>query len=777
MSIDIDNIFKATAQASGAFLVSNGQGLYVPAYQRPYSWSKENVDRLFEDAIHGLNLLLKRDKTISFLGTVIAIHDTRYTTVQPIFRNEMPQRVMTLIDGQQRLCTFLMVNIAAHSLASSLLKRISKLTEPHFNWLRDELEKLSADLKDCLILDMRTGDALHRYYPRIVRSYDDVWSKREGQARYDSSIARLIWEYFQHIEDDATKVFKYDPKKASGEPDPKYSSVVTVFKSIQRQVKDLTDRKASDSDFPEILRMIQAASFTEAIWNYQLPDEVNTYVRDHADDAKFDQFAQGFRLLVLAKYLGERMAFTVVTADSEDDAFDMFEALNTTGEPLTAFETFKPKVIEAETMARYENSPSHSYVTEIENYLMHFKKAEAKQSATSEMLVPFALAETGEKLQKRLTDQRRYLREQFEHTDLSDLSKKREFVQRLAHMATYIRLAWTVPEGGDPKFDKAGTPSQETLVGFEMLRDLKHHITIAPLSRFFSAVLVAEDDKLASQAKNFFEAVQASIAFSTLWRAAFGGTNNIDARYRSIMSEKLLGEIPPLAVRPREGAGAVSLSNYKKALRHFLIKEGIGSRAEWVARAMRTPVYDANKSLTRYLLFLASHDAVPDAAEPGMIVKGRDGVAPILTLDRWKDTDCLTIEHIAPQRNPGSWEPKLYDDPETIDTLGNLTLLPPDENGILANKPWEQKRAIYRILAAKTEEEFEARKKAASKDGLNFSQRADEILKTSNYLSMCESVSLRAESWTEAFVSKRSERIAQMAWDRLAPWLSLDKAP
>ena len=89
MSIDIDNIFKATAQASGAFLVSNGQGLYVPAYQRPYSWSKENVDRLFEDAIHGLNLLLKRDKTISFLGTVIAIHDTRYTTVQPIFRNEM----------------------------------------------------------------------------------------------------------------------------------------------------------------------------------------------------------------------------------------------------------------------------------------------------------------------------------------------------------------------------------------------------------------------------------------------------------------------------------------------------------------------------------------------------------------------------------------------------------------------------------------------------------------------------------------------------------------
>lgn len=775
MSIDIDNIFKATAQASGAFLLSNGQGLYIPAYQRPYSWSRDNVDRLFEDAIHGLNLLLKRDKTISFLGTVIAIHDTRYTTVQPIFRNEMPQRVMTIIDGQQRLCTFLMVSIAAHALSANVLRNISKQSEPHFTWLHDELQKLSADLKDCLILDMRTGDALHRYYPRIVRSYDDVWSKRDGQARYNSPIARLIWEYFLHIEADASTSFKYEPKRPSGDVDPKYSSVVTVFKAIQAQMRDLTTKKAADSDFPDMLKMIQAASFTEAIWNYQLPEDVTTYVRDRAADLKYDLFSQGFRLLVLSKYLTDRMAFTVVTADSEDDAFDMFEALNTTGEPLTAFETFKPKVIEAETMARYENSKSHGYVSEIENYLTHFKKAEAKQSATSEMLVPFALAETGEKLQKRLTDQRRYLREQFDHSDLSDLSSKRAFVQRLANLSSYVRLAWTVPEGGNPSFGKAGVPDLETLVGFEMLRDLKHHITIAPMSRFFSAVLIADEDHVTAQAQTFFQSIQATVAFSALWRAAFGGTNNIDARYRSLMSEGIKGDIPPLAVRPRDGTGAVSLANYKRALRHFLEREGISTKQEWVSRAIRTPIYAANKSLTRYILFLASHDAATDPAEPGMILKGRDGVAPILTVDRWRDSACLTIEHIAPQRNPGSWNSKLYDDPETIDTLGNLILLPPDENGVLANKHWDKKRAIYRILSAKTEDEFQSFKKEAASIGLSFSQRADDILRNSKYLAMCESVSLRHEDWTQEFVIRRSERIAQLAWDRLAPWLDLQR--
>lgn len=773
MPIDIDNIFKATAQASGAFLESSGQGLYIPAYQRPYSWSRDNVDRLFEDAIHGLNLLDKRPETISFLGTVIAIHDTRYTTVQPIFRAEMPQRVMTIIDGQQRLCTFLMINIAVHALASQLLKFKTNKDEPHFIWLHEELEKLAAYLRDCLILDMRTGDKLYRYYPRIVRSYDDVWSKRKGQARYRSPIARLIWEYFQHIENASTKDFKYAPKKPSGGADPQYSSVVTVFERIKRRVFNLAARKDDADEFPAILNIIQSTSFTDAIWNYQLPEDVTAYVRDHSDDTNFARFSKGFRLLVLSKYLSERMAFTVVTADSEDDAFDMFEALNTTGEPLTAFETFKPKVIEAEGTSRYENSPSHEYVREIEKYLTHFEKAEARQAATSEMLVPFALAETGEKLQKRLTDQRRYLREQFEHADLSGLDKKREFVQRLAHMSTYIRLAWTVPEGGDPQFDRAGTPTQETLVGFEMLRDLKHHITIAPLARFFSAVLTAEEGQKQAQANNFFDAIRASIAFSTLWRAASRGTNNIDARYRSIMSEKLQGEIPPLATRPREGAGAVSLSNYKKALRQFLINERIGTKADWIYRAVRTPVYSANRTLTRYLLFLASHDAVADPEEHGMISKGRAGVAPILSLERWKDTDCLTVEHIAPQRNPGNWEAGLYEDPDTINTLGNLTLLPPDENAILANKPWDQKRAIYRILASKTEAEFDQRKREAAGIGLDFSQRADEILKSSKYLAMCESVSLRQEDWTTEFVRERSKSIAQMAWDRLAPWLGL----
>ena len=778
MSIDIDNIFKATAQDSWSFLVTNGQGCYIPAYQRPYSWGKDNVDRLFEDAIHGLNLLLKREKTISFLGTIIAIHDTKYTTVQPIFRSEMPQKVMTIIDGQQRICTFAMVNIALHNLAQQLLPRIRGNSDPSFMWLADQAAQLIAHLEDTLFLDMRTGDEEYKYYPRIVRSYDDVWSKRRGQARYDSPIARLIWEYFAHSRSETChKIFKYEPKTSGGESDHHHASVESVFGFIKKLVRDITGAKTEEFDFPDLLNIVQSNHFVEAIWNFQIPEEVTNYIRDNQDQPAYERFAQLLRVVILARYICQRMAFTVVTAESEDDAFDMFEALNTTGEPLTAFETFKPKVIEAETMREYEHSPSFAHVEEIEQYLMHFKKAEDKQKATSEMLVPFALSETGEKLQKRLTDQRRYLREQFESDALQELDDKRRFVQRLSHVAKYMRIAWRIPgptgATQKPSFDRAGETDDETLVGFQVLRDLNHHITIAPLSRFFSEVLEAEETDKAARAQDFFDAVRAAVGFSILWRGAFGGTNNIDSHYRAVLSEKADGTIPPLAVRPKADAGAVSLSNFRKRLKRFLEKEGIHTRDGWVKKAARIPIYDANAVVTRYLILLASHDSAPDTHMPGLIVRGRPNIAPCLTLDKWLNRDELTVEHIAPQKSAGGWDPTLYEDPDTVNVLGNLILLPGQENSVVGNKPWEQKRALYRMLSAETPEEFERYKQDCSRVGLSLGRTAEQVLDQSSYLSMCRSIGQKTDDWALDIVNERSERIAELAWEKLAPSLDL----
>lgn len=772
MSVDIEEVFQATAKSSWAYLITNGQGCYIPAYQRPFSWGSDNVDRLFEDAIHGLHLLHKRDNTISFLGTIIAIHDTKYATVQPIFRTEMPDKVMTIIDGQQRISTFLMINVAIHNLLNRCISKSIKAKGAHFEWMREQVEKLVAELFESLFFDMKTGDKNHRYYPRLVRSYEDVWSKREVQARYKSPIAQLLWEYFLHIQDKPENIFRYNPKDGDGNPDQHYSAVVDVYKYIVKCVNDITVRKVDEGDFPELIGIVQSKSVCDAIWGFDLPAEVVTYIRDSADDSNYEDFAQLLRLLVFSKYMNDRMAFTVVTTKSEDDAFDMFEALNTTGEPLTAFETFKPKVIEAEGMANYEKSPSFAYVAEIESYLENFRKAEEKQKATSEMLVPFALAETGEKLQKRLTDQRRYLRDQFEHTDLDKIEDKREFVRRLSHLAKFMRTIWRATDGETVVLKKGKKLDAETLVGLEVLRELNHHIVAAPLTRFFGAFESAEDANADAKFTELEAALRATIAFSTLWRGVYGGAAGIDAKYRQILSEKIDGKYGPLAMRPKDHVGTVSLVNYKKTLNFFLEKEGIGTKEAWVKKVVKNPIY-SQKTIARYILFLASHDAISDAAKPGLITNGRKGILPLLSIERWHDKDYLTVEHIAPQKSAGEWDAKIYEETETVDLLGNLTLLPGAENGMVGNKKWDHKRALYRALSADSETDLDKEKDACKKVGLTISLKGEEILKNATYLPLCKSLGSKSDDWKLDFINERSTRLAELAYDRISPWLQV----
>ena len=60
------------------------------------------------------------------------------------------------------------------------------------------------------------------------------------------------------------------------------------------------------------------------------------------------------RLILFAAYLSERVVLTRVEAQNETDAFDIFDALNTTGEPLTAIEACKPMLV------RFENESTHA---------------------------------------------------------------------------------------------------------------------------------------------------------------------------------------------------------------------------------------------------------------------------------------------------------------------------------------------------------------------------------------------------------------------------------
>lgn len=777
MAAEIDKIFTATAKSTWHFLIENGQGCYIPAYQRPYAWDSENISRLFEDVLHGIRQITHRPDTISFLGTIIAIHDTKYRTVDPIYHSEVAPRVMTIIDGQQRICTAVMANMVLHDYIRRAVSRFNGKKEPHLFWISEECTQLLADLRNTYMIDRASGDGNYRYYPRVVRAYSDAWSRRQGQAKYESPVARLIWEYIDFTETGNSTQFRFSPMDAAGNLIDQHTMVYDAFRFIQLEMRRICLTFPDRYDFPDLISATQEPDFAEGIWGFPLSENIKTYVAENSTDSNYDRFCHLLRLIMFARYLNHRVAITVVTAGNEDDAFDMFEALNTTGEPLTAFETFKPKVIDLETLPKYEHSPSYESIAQIEGYLNRYRKADEKQRATSEMLVPFALAETGWKLQKKLNDQRRYLRDEFDkRSKLGDIEKNRAFVRSIAGIATFMRYGWDVEKGERPTFTPLKVEDQEALVGFEALRGLKHSITIAPLSRFHQHALDAtQEADRKRRTDEFVAAIKATVAFSVLWRGAKGGTENIDSHYRDIMrSGANIGSetIPPLARRPNGKAGAVSLANYKKALRLILEHKGhISSKDEWVKQVSRTGIYQHSAVLARFLLFCASDDAVPDHVEKGLIERGRPERAPMLRLGQWNNEAYFTVEHIAPQSVNTGWEANIYHEPQTVHTLGNLILLPGEENNIIGDKSWEHKRLMYSLLAADTQAEFDAISRDLGAAGLTLSKTATEVLGNARYLGMCKSVAAYNHPWSLEIIENRTKRFAELAWERLEPWL------
>jgi uncharacterized protein with ParB-like and HNH nuclease domain len=129
----IEDIFTPTAQSVGEFMSVEGQGCYIPAYQRPYSWNEKNILRFFEDAMRGIRQINSQPKTISFIGNIIAIHDNKYQTVKPIYRSAVAPRVVTIIDGQQRICTIVMSNIVLHDCIRHTARRFKGKTEKHLS--------------------------------------------------------------------------------------------------------------------------------------------------------------------------------------------------------------------------------------------------------------------------------------------------------------------------------------------------------------------------------------------------------------------------------------------------------------------------------------------------------------------------------------------------------------------------------------------------------------------------------------------------------------------
>jgi len=771
--MDLKGVFNSEPKSLFDTLSEAGLCFYLPAYQRPYTWNTANIDRIFEDVVHGLENTISNEDAITFIGTILTIHDTKFETIVPHKKGEVPAKVMLVIDGQQRLSSMLIIITLLHDflkeyeskitiIRDKLAKKDSQVHEDEINdleWLLDNINQEAANLRYFSTDTNSNRDKIYRWYPKLIRAYKDCWSKTKKGAMYDSPIARYLHHYNQHTlaceEESKYTKFKYSEGNTSQNIET-HKTVIQNIKRIQKRIRTISNTSIPDAGHPTISELM-SGTFSNS-FQFDIPESLLSREENKDTTRKI------LNIIMFSKYFLNRVCVTYVTVTDEAYAFDMFEALNTTGEPLTSIETFKPKVIETEGLSNYEHSESKTHFDLIDGHLDIISNAEQKHKQTTRIMLSFALSETGEKLTKHISNQRRYLINSYKD---EDLETKNDFVKNLAYVTKFYYEEW---DAVSPSV--LSDPSSErniTNLCLDVLRSSAHEITIPLITRFYSAVI---NSNYSEETKGELKrALKSIFAFFILWRAAHKNTAGIDTVYRDLLKKGDPGlGIQAFSRRSLPEVKSAPLSLYLgNQLKTKLGASNDNIKEKWIQAASQIPVYDVSKPLARIMILASFHDTCPDKTQPGLMEKGTKNSRPMLSWHKWKLFDDVsldnkfTIEHIAPQTITDDWDQYFHEEKELTATLGNLTILPSKANSSASNKSWAAKKKYYRALC-------EARSNQKDEAVSEFTENQQVILAKAQYLGHLESIS-GVENWTSDLVKSRSKNMLGHVWDNLESWL------
>ncbi len=757
--MSVSDLFKARADSFSETMNSRSGnvGFRVPEYQRTYDWSEKNIKRLLEDCLNGFHYLSKsRDESYTFLGTIILASERPEPSFDGIS--------LSVVDGQQRLTTLILLCCA---LIEELYRRredVCQLQDTTASWIIRENEFIRERLFDCVIGQLRSGGQIEGF-PRLVRSSEDNRGFRPVDRDYRSIIAKSL-RGFAEAYRQGNPVFPRIPSDAGDQE----SRLLQNYDYIKRQVKlGIYD----DIDSPDTEHQNQLEHSRIDCEDFRRKGLVSLFVKIDTlyDQAEMDRAMSHIassssssgliRIMLFSHYLLKSVVLTRVEAKNEDAAFDIFDSLNTTGEPLTAIETFKPRVISFEREnTGYNGSKAEAHFKRLEENLSHIEP-DKRQAATKELLVTFALYLDGDKLPLNLAAQRNYLRTQFNNATNPDF--KRRIVQSLADIAEFRRTYWNRDFIQTLDSFHPNDTIDRLKLCCMFISDMKTSLAIPIMARYW--VQYQQD----GAEDNFVDAVKALTAFLVLRRSITGNTGRIDSDFRKMMRTLCIGL--------DHSNSPLGLHNLKAMFKDYLAAPRIEvkNKETWVERVREVPLADCSQPLCRFLLFAASNNARSDQENPGLLK--RQGVVhsnelAFLNYSKWLDAKYATVEHVAPESNSaGGWDSKIYEQAHTRHTIGNIILLPQKENASVGNAPWTKKKIFYRALVAQTDEERNDLFDQAEEKGLVFKKQTKDILNAQDRLHMLDPIAT-VDEWTERIIQQRTKNILELAWDEVAPWLS-----
>lgn len=761
-----NNPFSAEATPAGQVLQRKGGGTSysIPEYQREYRWSLDNIERLIEDIAQGLftHVDTSRTSTVTFIGTIILVRDN--TSLGASFKDES----LSVVDGQQRLTTLVLLLSRIDAFCHDAIKELD-LSVTVEKWLSTEIQTLRDELFPCLA----TGN-FHRaitnqydFAPKITRASNDVRAYSQNEASYESPTAKYLFSYIKFLLSERAGDLVTPP---TGSSNGELESRITA---INKYLNRLSSSSGDEDNTSALLTKLFDQKQFRNLYRYLTP-EYGDLIRSLANDSETclsDQNRQTALLIAFARYLLNYVQMIFVEVTDEQYAFEVFEALNTTGESLTALETFKPVVIQEEkrgdNTAGYQNSKSRDHFDRIESYINSLGSGQKQRAISADIVTSHALYFCGSKKGRHLAEQRKYLQETYLRQEPS--CKRQAFVKAITDLIEYRQRFWDAPEISNLVNLGANTQTVYACACFLTASGTK--LSIPVLTRFWRAY---DDGKI--DGEEFSEYFKAITGFVALRRAATDGTKNIDGDLRSLMDKGDLGHgsFGGLRLNGKDDLSVPAINDLQAALR-FLLKRkpiNITSKEDWVNKVSLNPLYASNFKLCKFLLLAASCSSEGHA-------QGIPTLRPVtnsidnsyLKLETWTAEDAETVEHIAPQKNDSGWSSTIYMEPDLIHSLGNLMLLPKGSNTSLSNSGPKKKWAVYRALAAVDNEARQAEIDTAKNLGVEIKPQMEEKILKGSRLPLVTSVANFEEEWTGDVVKQRSVDIASRAWDSIAPWV------
>ncbi|WP_041490425.1 DUF262 domain-containing protein [Burkholderia cepacia] len=774
--------FTHSADSLQSFFSQPGRGFYIPYYQRNYSWDEENAEKLVTDIFSGIKRTLTKPSNSIFLGTVI-LHDEKNVTVGT--HTDTPNlltKVSNVVDGQQRITSIAMLACAlSHSISNTVEKlNLFNSLAPEFAVLASELENEQPEISEFFSVEIKKNGVQPRLKPLIIRAGDvtsnpvsDQWTLAGmGKNFYRSNTSTFLSQFIDGI------------PLANIQSDDRVGSVLEVFQS---QI----DGEVSGADFSLANGLFMANGVQNgSLSNFMAypPNLANIQVLP--SDAQ-SAFYGGMLLLAACSFLKNSCHLVVIECLDLGLAFDMFQSLNATGTPLTAFEVFKPVIVRA-WGANYATEIKPE-VDRIERVFETESTASGKEELTDKVIVSSALIYNGEVISKKFSDERDWL---FNTLPQPPQALAKDFVACIADQAEYCSH-FIQPRKSPKNAQTFGLVNYLQGLGLNalqadmsalcifFLRDAGHQFAHSVLSVFYAKLLRAQGNTaaVAIAAAEFQSVCKATAAFFTLWMGAQQGRFP-DSDYRQLFQSSTAN------MSVMSGVANQNEAFVKGAFRRALAAHGIydaanvsAARQLWVDQAKESAWY-SRKSVCRFALFVASHDAAPDlsAGSEGLFTNGMPNSANFLNCRAWHAREYEVIEHVATRDQPSTIKfPAHFDQTiypgnfSVVDKIGNLTLLSVQVNSSVYSE-WPDKVYYYWSLTTPSNTASgpsgTALMTALGLTSIPPGLRA--LTAASNYLPHLAPLAYRGESglkWDANFIDQRSEHICGRVFDKLDAWL------